>query len=306
MSQLDDDAALLLWVYCSYAVHTNAQVLHAGTMLDVRERLRQLVAEGRACDAARLWGSVLEVQHCPPPPPTNLINGMPAGLRPIRTVPCIEPDCLRCREGRGGFQMPFIGPTAAQQSLFSPVPLLPKHGPLIMPVSPASLLSRWRGLPRACGQLIFSQTMRRPWLPGWLSKHTQGQYPRLSSGSSGGSGMTGSDGGRSPVFPYRLTSRLVEMTVPGRIGRCGCSLGPWRPAWMCSRPHVEAAGCPRFCSVGAALQPSVAIACCAAPGAFECGSDGVSVQARWARFAGWRLRRAAVYIRGSTPAQKMA
>ena len=109
MSQLDDEAALLLWVYCNYAVHTNAQVLHAGTMLDVRERLRQLVAEGRACDAARLGGSVLEVQHCPPPPPTNLINGMPAGLRPIRTVPCIERDCLRCREGRGGFQMPFVG-----------------------------------------------------------------------------------------------------------------------------------------------------------------------------------------------------
>ncbi|CAE7618810.1 unnamed protein product [Symbiodinium necroappetens] len=107
MSQVEDDAALLLWVYCNYAVHTNAQVLHTGAMLDVRERLRQLVAEGRAWDAARLWGSVLEVQHCPPP--TNLINDLPAGLRPIRTVPCIEPDCLRCREGRGGFQMPFVG-----------------------------------------------------------------------------------------------------------------------------------------------------------------------------------------------------
>ena len=275
MSQLDDEAALLLWVYCNYAVHTNAQVLHAGTMLDVRERLRQLVAEGRACDAARLWGSVLEVQHCPPPLPRRILSTtcLPVSGRSGQ-CPVSSPTAFVAARDAGGSKCHSLGPTAAQQSLFSPVPLLPKHGPLIMPVSPASLLSRWRGLPRACGQLIFSQTMRRPWLPGWLSKHTQGQYPRLSSGSSGGSGMTGSDGGRSPVSPYRLTSRLVEMTVPGRIGRCGCSLGPWRPAWMCSRPRVEAAGCPRFCSVGAALQPSVAIACCAAPGAFECGSDG--------------------------------
>ncbi|CAE6956816.1 JNK [Symbiodinium sp. CCMP2592] len=53
------------------------------------------------------WASALEIQHCPPPPP--LLDGLPAGMPPIRTVPCVVLDCARCAQNRRGFQMPFVG-----------------------------------------------------------------------------------------------------------------------------------------------------------------------------------------------------
>ena len=51
------------------AIHTDAQVLHMGALLEFRAALRELVAAGEHHEAALLWGSVLEIQHYPPPPP---------------------------------------------------------------------------------------------------------------------------------------------------------------------------------------------------------------------------------------------
>ena len=135
---------------CGFMVYTR------GAMLDVRERLRQLVAEGRAWHAARLWGSVLEVQHCPPP--TNLIDDLPAGLRPIRTVPASSPTAFAAATDAEGSRCPLSEPTAALQSLFGPGLFRFRHGPTVMPVRPASLRFRWPGLLRACGPQVSSRT----------------------------------------------------------------------------------------------------------------------------------------------------
>ena len=90
------------------AIHTDAQVLHMGALLEFRARLRKLVAAGEHHEAALLWGSVLEIQHYPPPPP-GLIEGLPPGVPAVRTMPCSEVGCQRCREGLGGFRFPFVG-----------------------------------------------------------------------------------------------------------------------------------------------------------------------------------------------------
>ncbi|CAE7194365.1 unnamed protein product [Symbiodinium sp. CCMP2592] len=105
--QESPEVQVLAYVISRFAVHTEAQVLHPAAMLDLRAQLRFLVSEGRNVDAARLWASALEIQHYPPPPP--LLDGLPAGLPPIRTVPCVVMDCARCAQSRGGFQLPFVG-----------------------------------------------------------------------------------------------------------------------------------------------------------------------------------------------------
>ena len=47
------------------AIHTDAQVLHMGALLEFRTKLRELVAAGKHHEAALLWGSVLEIQQLP-------------------------------------------------------------------------------------------------------------------------------------------------------------------------------------------------------------------------------------------------
>ncbi|CAE7745577.1 clpC [Symbiodinium sp. CCMP2592] len=108
-----DPAAL--YAFARLAVHTGTQLLHPAALLEFRARLRELVEAGQSYEAALLWGSVLEVQHYPPPP-RGLLEGLPPGVPPIRTVPCVEVGCARCREGRGGFRFPFVG-TYARRSI---------------------------------------------------------------------------------------------------------------------------------------------------------------------------------------------
>ena len=91
------------------AVHTNEQVLHPAAMLDYRARLRELVAAGASYEAALLWGSALEIQHVLPIP-ADVLDALPPGVPPIRVVPCVDLGCIRCREGRGRYQFPFIAP----------------------------------------------------------------------------------------------------------------------------------------------------------------------------------------------------
>ena len=43
-----------------------------------------------------------------PPPPPGLIESPPPGVPAVRTMPCSEVGCQRCREGRGGFRFPFV------------------------------------------------------------------------------------------------------------------------------------------------------------------------------------------------------
>ena len=97
------------------AIHTDAQVLHMGVLLEFRTRLRELVAAGEHHEAALLWGSVLEIQHYQPPPP-GLIEGLPPGVLAVRTMPCSEVGCQGCLQGRWGFCFPFVG-TYAGSSL---------------------------------------------------------------------------------------------------------------------------------------------------------------------------------------------
>ena len=87
------------------ATHTDAQVLHMGALLEFRARLRELVAAGEHHEAALLWGSVLEIQHYPPPPP-RLIEGLFPGVPAVRTMPCSEVGCQRRPRG---FRFPFVG-----------------------------------------------------------------------------------------------------------------------------------------------------------------------------------------------------
>ena len=98
------------------AIHTDAQVLHMGALLEFRKRLRELVAAGEHHEAALLWGSVLEIQHYPPPPP-GLIEGLPPpGVLAVRTMPCSEVGCQPCLQDRGGFRFAFVG-TYARRSV---------------------------------------------------------------------------------------------------------------------------------------------------------------------------------------------
>ena len=103
------------YAFSRLAVHTNVQLLHPAALLEFRRYLRELVEAGSTYEAALLWGSVLEVQHYPPPP-AGLLEGLPEGVPPIRTVPCAEVDCARCLAGRGGFRFPFVG-TYARRSI---------------------------------------------------------------------------------------------------------------------------------------------------------------------------------------------
>ena len=140
-----------------------------------------------------------------------------------------------------------------------------------------------------------------------LSRPTRGQCRRPSFGSSGGSGTMGRDVGRSPVSQRsRLTPRPAGMTEPGPIERCGCSWGPWRRTWTCSRLRVGAVGSPLSWCAGAAPQQFAVIACHVATGVCDSGSAGVLVQASCTSSAGWRPQRARSFIRGGTPKQGWA
>ncbi|CAE7730172.1 unnamed protein product [Symbiodinium sp. CCMP2592] len=80
---LADPAAL--YAFARLAVHTGTQLLHPAALLEFRARLRELVEAGQSYEAAF----------------THRLLGV---------------DCVRCREGRGGFRFPFVG-TYARRSI---------------------------------------------------------------------------------------------------------------------------------------------------------------------------------------------
>ena len=241
-----------------------------------------------------------------PPRRTSSTTCLQASSRSGRS-PALSPTAFAAARDAAGSRCHLSEPTVALQSLFGPgLPRL-RHGPNIMPVRPASLRCRWLGLLRACGPPISSRTTPRPWWQELLSRPTRGQCRRPSFGSSGGSGTMGSDVGRSPVSQQsRLTPRPVGTTEPGPIERCGCSWGPWRRTWTCSRLRVGAVGSPLSWCAGAAPQQFAVIACHVATGVCDSGSAGVLVQASCTSSAGWRPQRARSFIRGGTPKQGWA
>ena len=78
-----------------------------------------LFAAWASYEAALLWGSVLEIQHVPPVP-ADVLDALPPGIPPIRVVPCVDMGCARCREGRGGYQFPFLGTFSRRSVLVAP------------------------------------------------------------------------------------------------------------------------------------------------------------------------------------------
>ena len=88
------------------AVHTYEPLLATAAWLDTAQHLRALMAAGQTVAAWRIFASVVEIRHAPAGP---VLSSTIPGLPPFRRVPCVAADCARCREGRGGFQFPFVG-----------------------------------------------------------------------------------------------------------------------------------------------------------------------------------------------------
>ena len=88
-------------------VHTKDQLLHPAARLDFDRHVQSLVDEGKVNEARRLWRSVVEVVHLPPPEEPIL---QPNEFGPLALAACTAPGCQRCQTGHGGYQFPWIGP----------------------------------------------------------------------------------------------------------------------------------------------------------------------------------------------------
>ena len=90
----------------SQAFHCGQLLLSAATFADFQEEVLARLRVGRVDDARELWGSVVEIVH-KPFPMAPLVQ--PPGLPLLRQMPCTLEGCQRCRDGRGGFNFPWIG-----------------------------------------------------------------------------------------------------------------------------------------------------------------------------------------------------
>ena len=219
------------------AVHTEEQLLHPAALLEFRARLRALVEAGEAHEAALLWGSVLEVQHYPPPPP-GLLEGLSPGVPAIRAIPCVQEDCARCSGGRGGFRFPFIG-SYARRSMLVPVGVPPAQawnhyhhgGEERFSVEEVRAPVANRHAPRPCGPLVAASSGARApsgttpaqlWMV-WRDWH-QGEIIW-----------------REPAyFPVPSWEEGRRDRRAGLIGHFGFSSEPWRRVWACCQLRAGA------------------------------------------------------------------
>ena len=88
------------------AVHTVNQVLHPAARSDFDKYVGELLAAGDEAAAQRLWRSVVEVRHLPPPEEEPLQT---PGMEPMAVTVCTTIGCRRCEGLHGGYQFPWIG-----------------------------------------------------------------------------------------------------------------------------------------------------------------------------------------------------
>ena len=94
--------------YRARAVHTHRPLLATACYMDWSAELRRLHELRHGQEVLLHWWHACEVQHYPPH--FDRVPELPGVLPPVRIVPCVAQGCLRCREGRAGFQFPWIGP----------------------------------------------------------------------------------------------------------------------------------------------------------------------------------------------------
>ena len=204
-------------------IHTDAQVLHMGALLEFRKRLRELVAAGEHHEAALLWGSVLEIQHYPPPPP-GLIEGLPPGVPAVRTIPCSEVGCQRCLQRPWGLSLPVCrNLSLAALWWWPPVCLRPKRGMI-------STAMRNLGFrPRMSSTWL--QVCSRPTCSLTISMRCCAMWNRRPiHGSELGPALGGMAAGPAAVEGARV-------------------VWAWSPGWRCFLRPALAVGARQFCSV---------------------------------------------------------
>ncbi|CAE7752814.1 unnamed protein product [Symbiodinium sp. CCMP2592] len=241
---------VLAYVISRFAVHTEAQVLHPAAMLDLRAQLRFLVSEGRNVDAARLWASALEIQHYPPPPP--LLDGLPAGLPPIRTVPCVVTDCARCAQSRGGFQLPFVGTFTHAAAIVRPGS------------DPAQAWSAYHACRSYLSPGDITALHSGLWPTDLLPNHLYALFSRVAEQTH----PRAASSAELWIVFRRLPGRMKDH---GRTGPSGCGLGPWLTGRDYCQQPATAAGCQRSSAVGGVTQRLVETAWAAAFGASDGG-----------------------------------
>ena len=79
-------------VVIAVAGHTDVQVLHAAAATEFMQHVRALCSDGQEYEARRLWASVVEVVHLPPPE-DQVVEV--AGFPPLQKVACSTRGCRR-------------------------------------------------------------------------------------------------------------------------------------------------------------------------------------------------------------------
>ena len=215
------------------AVHIDAQVLNMAALLkEFRARLRELVEAGESYEAALVWGSVLEVQHYPPPP-AGLLEGL------FRASPLL--DAAGAKEAWGGLQFPFVGTFLPGVQLSLPMGLR-----RLKPGMPTIAMARCGYLSKVfsvSGLHIYCRTTPIDFFVIFRARSILRERPRSSSGLFGGTGIVASGCGVSRAMrQYHLWPSNGSIPKRGRIVPFGFSSAPWWQGWRCCPLPVAAVG----------------------------------------------------------------
>ena len=91
-------------------VHTLRPLLAPENLRDFQVFMSDLDNRGLRSVFWSLWSQVCEVSHLPISDIPLLELPLGDVNIPLRRFVCTKEDCARCRDGRGGFQFPFLGP----------------------------------------------------------------------------------------------------------------------------------------------------------------------------------------------------